>query len=204
MSAVSVGEQEGVEESDVYMPDIVRGQVFYEWPSTDGPVPIIEWKAGGEQAENQVDRNGGQQFKVGRNREQVLRIQNTDKFWNWQPSRSIMRLSKLHDKTFREGDTVHLSLDILARTGAKVGLYPDGGRINEDRSGPWAMSWAYEEIEIKARTTWQLVHRSFRVEPTEEGYDPAERGTTLYLTSSAGANEVAIRRIKIARVPNGS
>jgi hypothetical protein len=134
-----------------------------------------------------------QQHKMG----SVITVANTDEHWNHKPKQSIMRLGRW-TKEIQTHDRVSLLLEIRAETAGWIALCGDGGHVNPQQKTGWASSWKDKKLRVEP-TGWTTLAISTDVTPTSGSYDPATRGTSVYLITSIGSGKLQYKRIRLMR-----
>ncbi len=180
-------------QSEVW-PSIPAGEVIYEWPSPDYEDPVFLWKT----SEGQIDENGGQSIKALDPVGKAIVVSNTDKYWNWQSGCSIMRLGS-RTNSFCIGDSVTLLIEGRTSGAGQLKFIGDGGWLDPQNRQQWGGSWHHVESKIKIETCWHTWMLKTKVQPTNPNYDPAKRGTTVYLVSSIGKATAFYKRIQLVR-----
>ncbi len=180
----------------LYEPKIRDAQLLYQWPSKDFDDPNLKRKARSSARAKQVDLLGGQSID-----NRLIRISDTEKFWNWQEGLSIMQLGPTSRKDLYKGDTIHLILEARAPHDTRFIFLGDGHYLDPDKKENWAKSWQRVRFSPSESERWSKEYISTKVEPTHPDYDPAVRGTTLYLVTGTGKRPVEIRSIKVFRTP---
>lgn len=183
-------------ETDDILPTIPGGNVIYEWPSDKNTAPRFEWWCHTEEKAEQIDKMGGQRIESLEPVGKVISITNTAQNWNWYRNFSIMTLiSRTHD--FKVGDT--LTLIVKARTTGEMTLklVGDGGWLDPENKIGWQSSWKTVTRQFDNGALWTNFVLTAQVEPTNTGYDPATRGTSVFLCSSIGENDLKISKIQL-------
>jgi len=182
----------------VHEPCVPGGEIIFEWPSMDYNPPRLEWTAQGENRDKQLDKFGGQTFQRLTGVGEVLSIKNTERNWNHHPGSSILTLGWWTDQ-LRCGDRVLLFVDGKVDSPVRFSLCADGGWLNPQAKDLWVCSWKQVNLQVQRTFRWDTWLFETVVAPTSDEYDPAKRGTTVYLMSKVGAGKAEIRRIRLIR-----
>ncbi len=179
--------------AELYEPQIKNSEVLYAWPSDEFPEPEFKWTGN----EKSIDARGGQEIVDTSALGPIMRVVNTHKYWNWHTGQSIMRLGPSRRKTLSIGDRVHLIMEVKATAQTEFWLLGDGGRSGPKGEGPWANSWSILRFRSQAPERWSKEYVSVQVEPERPDYDPATKGTTLYLVTNTGTRSTEIKSLKL-------
>ena len=188
--------------SDLRLPGQVElqipgGRTVYEWPAPDYELPSFKWTS--RSRETQLDVHGGQQIQTLDQIGKVISVSNTDEYWNWIPKSSIMRFRRTKD--FHIGDKVLLLIEGRADSDIEFQFLGDGDYHDPETKQGWVSSWGAVKRQISPTPAWTTWSLEAEVQPTRGGYEPAERGTTLYLMTHTGTGSAFVRRIRIVHVP---
>jgi hypothetical protein len=174
------------------------GNLVYEWPSLEFDPPEFGWTSQLDDKNLQIDKNGGQSIDYVDHVVKSILVSNTEEYWNHHPGSSIMCVVR-RTNLFEDGDKVILLLSGRTTGSLHLSLCGDGGWINESPN-MWACSWKDKYLTIENSPSWSTWIIQTIVKPTKTGYNPGQRGTTVYLMSSVGAATAYLKKMQLIHI----
>jgi hypothetical protein len=182
-----------------YEPTLPNGEVLYGWPSQEFDAPRLRWKSRTD-PDHQLDLDGGQSIQNLSGVGSVVTLTNTDRNWNHHLKSSIMWLGP-RTHALHPGDKVYLLIAGKASSEARFEFGGDGGWLDPNIQDKWTSPWKGKVLQVESTPVWTMWVTETVVEPTQPGYDPSKRGTSMWLMSSVGTGTAQFKKIKVVRVP---